>query len=306
MDSAFCDYTACKKPGRYLQFNLPIMPGKLITNLRSGHKAEDLGVAFLRNFCAVAQIRQEDDIGIDAVSTLLHREGKFLYAENSFFVQVKSESVEEITYASDEIDWFVNQDLPFFICTVDKKNDVIKIFTTNAAYCIIAYRGYKKLRLNLTDGPHGFMERIDFDGDTAIVDIGPPIIISGLRISEDETEQENLYKIMTSWVTEEHQQTQLRKLGFSMIASWDTGTPPTYYGKVVNGNSINIERDLLAAKPFLEYLSNHLEWDVQSEEYKKEIMRGLKKWYKEFDIDIGLNVDKKFIRKDNSREIYTE
>ncbi len=281
------------------------MAGRLGKNLRQGHKAEDLGIMFLRNFCAVAQLRQEDDIGIDAVATLLREEKGLLYAENTFFAQIKSKSVSEILYQGDELDWLINQDLPLFIISIDKEEDDIKIYTTNPAYQIIAFRAYDKLKLRLTTANQKFFKRHEIDGDIFSVDIGPPIIKSSYDSSKTSEEQQRLYRFMKKWVEEEHKQTQMRKLGFSMLAKWITEEEPDYYAKIVNGNTANIIRDLMAAKPFIEYLSNHLEWDGGTEEYKKEVMRGLKKWYKEYDIDVSLNVDKNILHKDDDKEIYT-
>lgn len=281
------------------------MAGRLGKNLRQGHKAEDLGIMFLRNFCAVAQLRQEDDIGIDAVATLLREETGLLYAENTFFAQIKSKSVSEILYEGNELDWLINQDLPLFIISIDKEEDDIKIYTTNPAYQIITFRAYNKLKLALTTTNQKFFKRHEIDGDVFSVDIGPPIIESSYDSSKTTEEQQRLYMSMKKWVEEEHKQTQMRKLGFSMLAKWATEEDPDYYAKIVNGNTANIIRDLMAAKPFVEYLSNHLEWNGETEEYKKDVMRGLKKWYKEYDIDVSLNVDKNILHKDDDKEIYT-
>ena len=281
------------------------MAGRLGKNLRQGHKAEDLGIMFLRNFCAVAQLRQEDDIGIDAVATLLREEKGLLYAENTFFAQIKSKSVSEILYEGNELDWLINQDLPLFIISIDKEEDDIKIYTTNPAYQIITFRAYNKLKLALTTTNQKFFKRHEIDGGVFSVDIGPPIIESSYDSSKTTEEQQRLYMSMKKWVEEEHKQTQMRKLGFSMLAKWATEEDPDYYAKIVNGNTANIIRDLMAAKPFVEYLSNHLEWNGETEEYKKDVMRGLKKWYKEYDIDVSLNVDKNILHKDDDKEIYT-
>ena len=110
------------------------MPGKITKNLRKGHLSEDIGVSFLRNFSAVAQVRQEDDIGIDAVATLLKPNGKFLYAEESFTVQIKSASIKKINYDEQQLDWLMEQDLPFFVMIVDKEEGEIKMYTTNPIF----------------------------------------------------------------------------------------------------------------------------------------------------------------------------
>jgi len=65
------------------------VPGRLGRNLREGHRAEALGVELLRALCAVAPVPQSEDIGFDAVATVLRLDGRFLTAEHSFCVQTK-------------------------------------------------------------------------------------------------------------------------------------------------------------------------------------------------------------------------
>ena len=281
------------------------MPGKLGKNLRSGHKAEDLGILFLKNFCACVQVKQEEDIGIDAVATLLKEQRGMLYAEDTFFAQIKSKSVAQITYENEELEWLINQDLPIFIISVDRIGDEIKIYTSNAAYQIIGYRGFNKLQLNLTDDEQEYFKRAEVIENTISIDIGPPIIISSFEASKDNEEQNRLYSLLKIWTQEEHKQTQMRKLGFSKVARWSTGDMPDYYLSIVNTHSSNIVRDLTAAKPFFEYLSNHIELGSADEEYKKELMRQLRTWYAEHDIDINLNIDKNIIHSDGNQVIYT-
>lgn len=282
------------------------MPGRLSRNFRLGHRSEDIGVVFFRTFSAVSSIRQEDDTGNDLVSTLLRKDGNLLFAENSFFVQIKSVSVTEVIYKNDEINWFINQDLPFFICTVDKEKDIIKIYTTNRAYQIIGGGSCSELKLLLDDSPVGYLPNIRYEDDSALISLGPPIIISSLQESFKESEAQRIYDILKIWSTLEHEQTHLRKLGFSKLAIWETHGSPTYTGSSNRGSQENLKRDLLAAKPYLEYLANHLEFLNDDKEEKTKIFRALKNWYKEFDISPSFEIDKTYLMKNDEGEFYTE
>ncbi len=72
---------------------------KRIANYRSGDRAEALGIVLLQSFCAVAPVPRQEDFGlVDAVATLLRREGRMLYAEDSFSVQFKSRTEKVIEY----------------------------------------------------------------------------------------------------------------------------------------------------------------------------------------------------------------
>jgi hypothetical protein len=61
---------------------------KRLQNYRAGDRAEKLGVPLLQAFCAVAEVPRQEDFGLmDAVATLLRKDGRFLYAEDSFLIQ---------------------------------------------------------------------------------------------------------------------------------------------------------------------------------------------------------------------------
>jgi len=69
------------------------MPGRLRTSFRSGNLAEDLGLLLLKGIAAVADVPRTEDVGLDAIATLLRRasDGN-CYAEDGFVVQLKSYS----------------------------------------------------------------------------------------------------------------------------------------------------------------------------------------------------------------------
>jgi len=104
------------------------MPGRLARNLREGHRAETLGVELLRGFCAIALVPQAEDVGFDAVATVLRADGRFLQAEHSFCVQFKARSVTEIAYDDAAYKWLRSLVLPLFLGSVDlKKRDIAEV-----------------------------------------------------------------------------------------------------------------------------------------------------------------------------------
>jgi hypothetical protein len=61
-----------------------------------------------RNRCiaAVAEVTRTEDIGLDAIATLLRLDNDGnLYAEDSFVVQLKADSVTSIQYQDHELEW---------------------------------------------------------------------------------------------------------------------------------------------------------------------------------------------------------
>jgi hypothetical protein len=80
------------------------MPGRLRTSFRSGNLAEQLGLLLLKGIAAVADVPRTEDVGLDAVATLLRRapDGN-CYAEDGFVVQLKSYSATSIEYRDHEL-----------------------------------------------------------------------------------------------------------------------------------------------------------------------------------------------------------
>jgi len=95
------------------------MPGEQDANLRSGHLAEAIALDFLRPFAFIAPSPNPDDIGFDAVATLIREDGRRLFAEDSFLVQVKSRSFRAETYTGKQLDWIRELQLPFFFLRAD-------------------------------------------------------------------------------------------------------------------------------------------------------------------------------------------
>src|SRR5438093_7366742 len=98
------------------------MPGRLRTSFRSGNLAEHLGLLLLKGIAAVADVPRTEDIGLDAVATLLRRDNDGnCYAEETFVVQLKSDSEKSIDYRDHGLSWFLGQSQPMFIARVSLK-----------------------------------------------------------------------------------------------------------------------------------------------------------------------------------------
>lgn len=105
---------------------MPAVRGK---NLRSGDVVEQLGLLLLQNLALVAPVPRTEDVGVDAVVTLLEDLDSYrLVATNSFFVQIKSDSVKEISYKEEQVNWLFGLELPFFIASVNKANSSLNLF----------------------------------------------------------------------------------------------------------------------------------------------------------------------------------
>ena len=62
------------------------MPGSRGRNFRGGDLAEGLGLELLRPFAFIAPVPRPEDVGIDAVATLIRRETHRLIAEEAEYI----------------------------------------------------------------------------------------------------------------------------------------------------------------------------------------------------------------------------
>ena len=80
--------------------------GRLHGDFRSGNLAENLGLLLLKGAAAVAEVPRSEDVGVDAVGTLLRRDSDGNhYAEDTFVVQLKSESARTLEYRDHAVEW---------------------------------------------------------------------------------------------------------------------------------------------------------------------------------------------------------
>jgi hypothetical protein len=263
------------------------MPGRLGANFRQGHLAEDLGVFFLRSFCAVADLRQEDDFGLDAVATLLNRRGGILYAEESFAVQIKAISVEEIDYKGAELEWLLKQILPFFFLTVDLNKGVFHIYTANPVYELLARQEIDSAKVLFAspDPPYSRSKLIDSHAD---VYLGPPVLTTEIGKMNDLDHLQKIYDLMKVWVTSEIAQIGFRALSKSRSMRWRTWENPKALGVFSSGATLNLKRDMRMVEPYISYLANHIIWCLDDPDLERAFLI-LKDWFEEFGVETDLD-----------------
>src|SRR6516164_8976286 len=107
------------------------MAGRRRSSFRFGDLAEHLGLLLLKGIAAVAEVSRQEDVGLDAVASLLRRDDDGnCYAEDTFVVQLKSESVEKIEYEEHELTWFLGQTQPMFVGHVSLQESRISLYST--------------------------------------------------------------------------------------------------------------------------------------------------------------------------------
>ena len=226
------------------------MPGRLGRNLREGHRAEALGVELLRALCAVAPVPQSEDIGFDAVATVLRLDGRFLTAEHSFCVQTKARSVTEILYDGPAYSWLRSLVLPLFIASVDLATREIELYTTHNVVCRVDAEHYQSVTMRLLPPSHS--------EDGALHQyLGDPILRWVDRDTSSASFRNLAYSVLTAWVAIEQLHQPLRSIKTTQMVQWRTNEVPTTGGTILAGHPDDLRRDVELAAPYLVKVGTH-------------------------------------------------
>lgn len=193
-----------------------------IANYRSGDRAESLGITLLQSFCAVAPVPRQEDFGIvDAVATILRRDGRMLSAEDSFQVQFKSRTVTEVEYLDERFDALLQQELGLFIASVDLRIAEMTLFSIGSALLHPNIHDMKGVIVYL--GPH---ETTMTDGILR-VSLGPPVLRLSSANLDDRVSQDLAFAVVKKWLEFDRWNRRYRRMGVQFQIQWQTNELPS-------------------------------------------------------------------------------
>lgn len=208
------------------------MPGRRHKHFRSGDLNEELGIVLLKGIAAVAEVPRPEDVGIDAVATLL-REGpdNFLIAEDSFYVQFKSSSVRKVKYSEHEVRWLESLKLPFFIGSVRKADAAIDLFATHRLSKALLERPYNEIELALEPKMEAILGSLDTEVEDIIddyrcVNVGPPLLSWSVSDLADSGFTQQAYAVLKPYLEAEQRNVDYRGIRYIEVIEWVTNEPP--------------------------------------------------------------------------------
>lgn len=207
------------------------MPATRPKNIRSGDLAEQLGLLLLQSVALVAPIPRTEDIGIDAVATLIRDYDSYNYiAEDSFFVQIKSSSVADIKFDKKQTKWLNSLELPFFVGHVDRKKSEISLFCAHRlSNALITNIDRDEILIHLDDN------NIDNElvgKDDINIHIGPPILKWSIdTIHKDTDFFGKAYGILKDHIKIYKKNLEHRRVGIISLVVWKTNEKPNEYGQ---------------------------------------------------------------------------
>ncbi len=206
------------------------MPGRLQRDFRFGNLAEQLGVLLLKGVAAVADVPRPEDIGLDAIATLLRPcDDDNYYAEDSFVVQLKSVSKKCIKYEGHELQWLIGQSQPMFIGLVSLANSEISLYPTiHVNHAVLALHAkWVTIRFGISDIPAFFMGHkwTPWKGevnDGATVWLGEPLLKWNVADITQRSWVIKTYSILKRFLTLARREIGLLGLGQCSVLDWST------------------------------------------------------------------------------------
>jgi len=198
------------------------MPGRLPTNFRSGNLTEHFGLLLLKGIAAVADVPRTEDVGLDAVATLLRRDADGnCYAEDAFVVQLKSDSVTSMEYQAHQLSWFLAQSQPMFIGLVSRKDARISLYTTlHVNQAVLALHAKKTTILfGKSASPYPWAGGPE---DSATVWLGPPLLSWTLTQIDDAAWLTLAYDILKLFLGIARREYELLSFGQFSKLEWST------------------------------------------------------------------------------------
>ena len=214
---------------------------KLHKDFRSGNLNEDLGLLLLKTISFVAPVPRTEDVGVDAVCTLHRQEGKLLFAEDSFWLQLKSRnsvrmSENKITYNTERCEWLKTLRLPFIVGFVDKSNLKIELFpTSNLNSQLMSSPSKATLKIGkINPSPFSWREDMGSEVESTVL----PLVSWSLKdaYEKDSSHMHLVYKVLKKYIQLELINIETRPRGNDREINYKTNQIPTF------GDQGNYER----------------------------------------------------------------
>lgn len=271
------------------------VPSRLGSNLRKGHRGEGVGVELLRAIGAVAPVPQPEDIGVDAVVTLLRPDGSLLHAEDSFFVQLKTINKRVVEYVDSEYAWARALQLPLFLGIVDGKRGTICLYSTHRALQRTDWDAYRGVRMSVDQVAR------EVNDDVVKIWLGPPVLSWTLSEAWSADFQGQAYRVMKKWIELLQQNIAHRGINRVAVVSWEENQEPVPTGaEMYQGHPSRLPDDMRAALPALVKLHMHVAMSDQPHEVEAALLI-LTNWMREAGVTEYDSVIKAFLAHKLSR-----
>jgi len=204
------------------------MGGKRLGSYRSGDRSEYLALYALSRIAFVNHAPRQEDFGIiDFVCFLTEERNKCYYAQNGFYVQVKSD-YNDISFDKESAYWLsFDMDLPLIICVVDKKKNQISLYSCwNIWHGLFCRPQPDKITIKLnTSLPLKSPQFEDKGLRTLNIDIPLGYPILDIKIDDFENNVQDIHKLLKPWLEMDKMNIAYRNMGRAFLQGFDNWKP---------------------------------------------------------------------------------
>jgi hypothetical protein len=198
--------------------------GATAAGFHEGSRSEILADYLFSAWGTVTPVRRQSDYGLDLYCTLTEKIGQLARVREYFSVQVKSEDHAIWRFDdADSVKWLVEHPLPLFLCRVNKKAGVVRVYHTIARFQIWSLgRLPGSVELIPGDGHNG-----EFDPCAGLptCSLSAPILEISLADLTDDGRMEQLRAVFEYWVALDRDNCELVRAGllrFRRPSSYET------------------------------------------------------------------------------------
>ncbi len=231
--------------------------GSIAANFHEGSRSEYLAQYFFSAFGTSFLVPHQEDSGIDLYCSLGTRKGPLLFIENYYLVQIKSKK-DDIIYENDSCKWLLSHNYPILICLIDKKENILEIYTTEFIPSLMAKDKLKKVIITFNSNCN-----IKSSDEVYIAKFTKPIIRSYiLDIGKSEIKKK-YESILNAWIKLDQENIERKNIGFDLQVvpeKFETNTELNSK-RVINGNFLSRDSSKYKLKynsMLLLYLSNEI------------------------------------------------
>lgn len=148
-------------------------------------------------------------------------------------VQLKSESIKQISYKDHELDWLMNLQLPLFIGQVSRRDSSLSLFPAhvlNEFFVLRDFKNFKELIVKINDS--GNTKRLAKEERYQIY-LGKPLLTININQASGPSFTEQAYQILKDYLRLEHQNINSRRLKFYRHIKWITNEKVFSEGQLV-------------------------------------------------------------------------
>lgn len=245
------------------------MAGGRARSFRFGDTDEKMAGSILSFIAFTTQVSREDDVGHDFICVLAYREENLLRAGPSFAVQVKSISQREnfIFDKPHACNWLENQEIPYFVCLVDRANLRLDLYSTwniHNSYLWKRAKAYILVPGGPDDNPDLPYPRDEPEcREEQKIPLGKPALSITMQDVTDEEKVEHYRAVLRDWISLERENILRKDLALKWIRGpiqYETNksplSPGTIYQDTTYWNAVDLNKGLLNFTQALASLRN--------------------------------------------------